>query len=218
MAISYRILHVDDDPLMRDLVALSFETDPALLLLSCDSGAEALRVAPDWAPDLVLCDVMMPDMDGETLIARLAADPATAGFPVAVMSACAAFADGTGVPPGAAAVIAKPFDPATLAATVRRHLHTIKLNAAGYDFRQRLERDAATLAAFRRRLADDAPPQELQSFVHRLAGAAGIFDCREVSVRASALEMAIAASRAGRAEPRSVADGIDALIASIARA
>jgi two-component system OmpR family response regulator len=217
MATSFRILHVDDDPLMRDLVALSLALDPAFVLLSCESGAETMRVAADWAPDLILCDVMMPDMDGQTLLARLRADPNTAAFPVVFMSARAAGAE-EALAHGAAGVIVKPFDPEKLAATVRRLLHTIKLNAAGYDFHQRLRRDAATLAALRRRLADDAPTPELQSFVHKLAGTAGIFKFRTVSARASALEAAIIAARAGTAAPQSLAEPFDALLASIEQA
>jgi two-component system OmpR family response regulator len=213
MATTFRILHVDDDALMRDLVELSLALDPAFLLLSCASGEEALRLAPDWAPDLILCDIKMPDMDGQTLLERLRADPATASFPVAFMSACAP-------PPnvdttGATTVIAKPFDPTTLAATLRHHLHTIKLNAAGYDFGQRLRRDAATLAAFRRGLREVGMAEELQAFVHKLAGAAGIFNYRAVSVRARALEAAIIEARDGRAAPERVAERLDALLASI---
>ncbi len=217
MANAFRILHVDDDPLMRDLVALSLALDPALVLLSCESGEQALHAAADWAPDLILCDLMMPDMDGVTLLARLRAEPATASFPVVFMSARAAGAD-EALAHGAAGVIAKPFDPATLAETVRQLLHTVKLSAAGYDFHQRLARDAAALAAFRNRLTDAAPPQELQILVHKLAGAAGVFNCPTVSARACALEAAIAATRAGMAAPQSLAEPLDALIASIAQA
>ena len=50
---------------------------------------------------------------------------------------------------GAVAVIAKPFYPAKLAETVRRHMQSIKLASAGYDFAQRLRADAAALATFR---------------------------------------------------------------------
>jgi len=217
MAISFRILHVDDDALVRELVALSLALDPAFLLLSCESGAEALRVASDWAPDLILCDLTMPDMDGQTLLARLRAEPATAAFPVVFMSAYAAPADGGALAGGGAAVIAKPFDPVGLPATLRRHLHTIKLSAAGYNFRQRLRRDAATLAAFRARLAQTGLPDELHCFVHKLAGAAGIFNCREVNASAAVLECAIIEARAGRMPQQGVAATLDALLASMAQ-
>ena len=111
----------------------------------------------DWAPELILCDVMMPDMDGLALLRALRANPATAKFPLI-------FTTALGKPNeieemkalGAAAVIAKPFDPATLAETVRRHLQTIKLASAGFDFTDRLRNDAARLARFRDELHNGA--------------------------------------------------------------
>jgi CheY-like chemotaxis protein len=48
---------------------------------------EALRVAHDLRPNLILLDIMMPDMDGVEVSRRLRADPATAGIPIVVMSA-----------------------------------------------------------------------------------------------------------------------------------
>jgi CheY-like chemotaxis protein len=216
---SYRILHVDDDPLMRDVVEISLGLEPAFILLSCASAQEALSVVADWDPDLILCDVLMPDMDGPTLLTRLRANPVTAKYPVIFMTARAEADEMKKTNTlGAVAVIAKPFDPDKLAATVRRYLQSIKLSAAGFDFSQRLRRDAATLAAFRDRLHRDTSPEELQSFVHKLAGAAGVFNYRTVSATASALETAIIEERAGRGAPGGIATNLDALIESIARA
>jgi CheY-like chemotaxis protein len=218
MTRTFRILHVDDDPLMRDLVEISLALDPAFVLLSCAGAQEALAVAADWAPDLILCDVLMPDMDGPALLARLREDPATAKFPVIFMTArpqASEFRQTNS--PGAVAVIAKPFDPERLVLTVRRHLHTIRLQAAGYDFAQRLRRDAATLTAFRLRLKHETMPEELQAFVHNLVGAAGIFNHRAVSVKASVLENAIIEGRAGRIAPQAVALHLDALLETMDR-
>jgi CheY-like chemotaxis protein len=218
MSQTFRILHVDDDPLMRDVVEISLGLDPAFMLLSVGSGQEALAVVNDWAPDLILCDVLMPAMDGPALLARLREDPATAKFPVIFMTGRAGASAFKQIdPPGAVAVIAKPFDPEKLAETVRRHLRTIQLQAAGYDFSQRLRRDAEVLVAFRRRVEDGALPEELQMFVHKLAGAAGIFNFRAVSATASGLEEAIIEARDGRRAPGSVAADFDALLDSIAR-
>ena len=218
MARSFRILHVDDDPLMRDVVEAALGLDPAFVLLSCADGEDALAAAADWQPDLIICDTMMPGMDGAAFLQRLRADPATASFPVAILSALARPRDVAAMKAlGAAAVIAKPFDPERLAETVRRHLHAIRLHAAGYDFCQRLRRDAAILAAFRRRLEEAALPEELQSFVHKLAGAAGVFNCADVSASASALEDIIIEARAGRSVPGRIAAGLDALLESITR-
>jgi CheY-like chemotaxis protein len=111
-----RILLVDDEPDIRDVVELSLGLDPVFSVRSCDSGANALAAAVDWSPDMILCDVMMPDMDGPATLARLRDCPQTAGTPVVFMTARAqtrelehfASLGGTGV-------IAKPFDPMNLA-------------------------------------------------------------------------------------------------------
>ena len=66
----------------------------------------------------------------------------------------------------------------------------------------------------------EAPPapEELQSFVHKLAGAAGVFNYRTVSAKASALEDSIIEQRAGRSAPDVVKDNLDALLESIGNA
>ena len=106
-----------------------------------------------------------------------------------------------------------------LAETVRRHLQSIKLASAGYDFAQRLRADATTLARFRDKLRNGADstfvPDEFQSFVHELAGAAGVFDFRAVSIDGGFLEDAIIARRAGRGAPETVEANLDALLACI---
>ncbi len=218
---SFRILHVDDDPLMREVVDIALGLDPAFIVMSCAGAREALAVVTDWAPDMILCDVMMPDMDGLALLLRLRASPLTAKFPVVFTTARAKAPEVDEMRAlGAAAVIAKPFDPATFADTVRRHLQTIKLAASGYDFTDRLHNDAARLATFRDELRNGANlsalPEELQSFAHKLAGAAGVFNYRAVSTTASALEDAVLERRAGRGAPGAIEANLDALLQCIA--
>ena len=104
------------------------------------------------------------------------------------------------------------------AQTLRRQLYSIRLNASGCDFYERLRRDAATLAEFRGRLDDGTLPDELQSFAHKLAGAAGVFNFLAVSAQASALEEAVIAARTGCGTPETVAANLDALIACVERA
>jgi CheY-like chemotaxis protein len=220
---SYRLLHVDDEPLMRELVDIALGLDPAFMVMSCASAQEALGVVVDWAPDLILCDVMMPEMDGLALLQRLRADPATAKFPLVFTTARAKPNEIDEMKAlGAAAVIAKPFDPTTLANTVRRHLQTIKLAATGFDFTGRLRNDAAALTTFREKINNgansDGVQEELQSFAHKLAGAAGVFNYRAVSTTASALEDAILELRAGRGAPQTIETNLDALIETVARA
>jgi CheY-like chemotaxis protein len=84
---SLRILHVDDDPDIRAVVELSLTLDPDFKVRSCANGDDALATAPKWAPDMILCDVMMPGMDGPTLLACLRENPETRTIPVVFMTA-----------------------------------------------------------------------------------------------------------------------------------
>ena len=100
---------------------------------------------------------MMPNMDGPAVLARLRENPDTAKIPVIFITARASADERERLMAlGAAAVIAKPFYPVKLAETVRRHLQSIKLASAGYDFAQRLRADATTLARFRDKLRNGA--------------------------------------------------------------
>jgi CheY-like chemotaxis protein len=207
---------------MRDVVALSLGLDPAFTTKSCASGDEALAIAADWIPDLILCDVMMPDMDGAAMLVRLRETESTAKIPVVFMTAHPQAAEIEHFKTlGAAAVIAKPFDPKTLAKTVRGHLISVKIASVGYDFSKRLRADAARLATFRTQLRDrsDSPalPEGLLSCVHKLAGAAGVFEYQSVSTAASALEETIIERRDGRGTPGMLETDLDALLECIGR-
>lgn len=90
---------------------------------TASSGEEALAMAAAHPPDAILLDVMMPVMDGPATLARLRAEPATAGVPVVFLTAKAQAADQRRLAEmGAAGVLAKPFDPMTLADQVSRTL------------------------------------------------------------------------------------------------
>ena len=82
-----RILHIDDDADIREIVQFSLALDPGLTPRSCASGGDALAIAAEWAPDLILCDVMMPGMDGPTTLARLRENSKTAKTPIVFMTA-----------------------------------------------------------------------------------------------------------------------------------
>jgi len=117
---AYRILHVEDEPDIREVVKISLALDPEIALKSCESGADALTEAASWSPDLILADVMMPVMDGPQLLTELRGDTRTAGIPVVFMTACAQSSEVAHfLSLGAAGVLAKPFDPLTLAKSVR---------------------------------------------------------------------------------------------------
>lgn len=117
---SIRILYVDDEDDIREIAVMALELDPGFLVRDCGSGRAALAIAAEWRPDLILLDVMMPEMDGPATLAALRAQPATADVAVAFITARAGRADGDRLAAlGACGVVAKPFDPMTLAAQVR---------------------------------------------------------------------------------------------------
>jgi len=118
-----RILYVDDEDDIREIAQMSLELDPEFEVRSSASGAEALTHAAAWQPDLILLDVMMPDMDGPETLKRLGESPLTASIPVAFITARTQTHQVEHyLATGAVGVIAKPFDPLALAGEVRKLL------------------------------------------------------------------------------------------------
>ncbi len=215
-----RILHVDDEPDIREVVELSLAIDPGLAVRTCASGGDALATVADWPPDLILCDVTMPVMDGPATLARLRESPKTAHIPVVFMTARAQSRELEHFKSlGAVGVIAKPFDPMTLATSVRGHLRTAGIAALRDGFIKRLRTDAAVLAQCRGDLADAATStaalEQIKTFAHALAGAAGIFGFQQVTVAAAALEKITAEKLGGAGAPGGVEHSLGALLACI---
>ena len=118
-----RVLVVDDEPDIREVVEISLGLDPELIVRSCASGREAIIVAGDWSPSVVLLDVMMPGMDGPTTLARLRESERTHDIPVIFMTARAQSREiESFLALGAKGVIAKPFEPLALASSVRSRM------------------------------------------------------------------------------------------------
>ncbi len=115
-----KILLVDDEPDIRRIGQISLEHVGKWIVVQAQSGLQALSLAAHEQPDVILLDVMMPDLDGPGTFARLREDPATAGIPVIFMTAKAQPHEVASYRAlGAAGVIAKPFDPMTLPRDVR---------------------------------------------------------------------------------------------------
>ncbi|HUP68930.1 MAG TPA: response regulator [Acidimicrobiales bacterium] len=109
-----RVLVVDDDPVIQNLLRVNFEMEGYEVIVASD-GVEGLERARRDAPDVVVCDIMMPRMDGLTVAREMKADPATAGIPILLLSAKAQQADvQAGVDAGADDYVTKPFDPLNL--------------------------------------------------------------------------------------------------------
>ncbi len=129
-----RVLLVDDEPFIRELVEISLALDPDISVKSCASGREALTEADQWSPDVILLDVMMPEMDGPQTLTHLREKDETAEIPVVFMTARAQNRDVAHfLTLGAVGVIPKPFDPVGLASEVKRYVAPADTGSRGVE-------------------------------------------------------------------------------------
>ena len=116
------VLVVDDTPDNLSLMSNLLRTDYKVKLAT--SGERALQiVAGESKPDLILLDIMMPEMDGYEVLRRLQFNPDTEDIPVIFLTAMSAAEDeSVGLELGAVDYITKPINPAIVMARVRNHL------------------------------------------------------------------------------------------------
>ncbi|WP_407332296.1 response regulator [Enterovibrio sp. 27052020O] len=113
------VLYVEDDEDIRDVAEMALEDD-GFILLACSSGNEALEKGALADPDLLLLDVMMPDMDGPTTLMNLRKLPHLGTTPAIFMTAKVQPSEIASYHQcGAIGVISKPFDPMTLAGKIK---------------------------------------------------------------------------------------------------
>jgi CheY-like chemotaxis protein len=115
-----RVLVVDDDDVIRQLITVNLELEGFDVFTAVD-GQDALDKVKEARPHVVTLDVMMPRIDGWEAAARLRADPETSHVKVILLSARAQEADiQRGERIGVDAYLTKPFDPDELIDMVRR--------------------------------------------------------------------------------------------------
>jgi two-component system, cell cycle response regulator len=116
---SARVLVVDDVDVNVRLLEAKLSSE-YFTVVTASSGEEALRMARSEHPDIILLDVMMPEMDGFEVCRRLKADPATDGIPVVMVTALSEVADRVrGLQSGADDFLTKPVNDVALFARVR---------------------------------------------------------------------------------------------------
>jgi len=114
-----KVLVVDDDPQTLQLISLIVQSQ-GYEVATAISGMEALQQVAVARPDVVLLDVMMPDMDGVEVCRRLRADKSYADLPIVMLTAKSAPEDHAGgLLAGADDYITKPIEPASLTARIR---------------------------------------------------------------------------------------------------
>lgn len=121
-----QLLLIDDDPnlilLVKDYLEFrGYNVDTA------ENGREALEVLDSIVPDMIICDVMMPEMDGYALVKHIREEPTTNRIPVLFLSAKGQSQDRVkGLNEGADVYMSKPFEPEELVAQVESSLKQIK--------------------------------------------------------------------------------------------
>ncbi len=117
-----KLLLIDDDPNLILLVQDYLEFR-GYAVITAENGREALDILKEEIPDMIICDVMMPEMDGYTFVKNLRENPHTEWIPVLFLSAKGQSQDRVkGLNTGADVYMVKPFEPEELVAQVESTL------------------------------------------------------------------------------------------------
>lgn len=160
-----RVLLVDDQPMVGETVRRMLAADPAIEFVYCSDPAQALPTAVRVRPTVILQDLVMPDIDGLTLVKFYRRHPATADVPVVVLSGNmdeTTKAESFAV--GAADYIVKSTGAVELVARVRHHsrgyLNLLQRNAAYQELARSRKQLADELAAGLRYVLSLLPPKQ----------------------------------------------------------
>ena len=122
------ILVIDDEPGIVEIIQTNLEAE-GYAVLGANSGLVGLKAINEMKPDLVILEVMLPEMDGWDVMRRVGSDPDRAGTPFIVLTVRSEERDLVkGLEMGAIDYVAKPFDPVQLSARVRRVLEEANRN------------------------------------------------------------------------------------------
>jgi serine phosphatase RsbU (regulator of sigma subunit) len=151
-----KILIVDDEPFNIEYLMQELEED-GYHLLSAENGQVALDLVATESPDVILLDILMPEMDGFEVLDRLKGDKATRDIPVIVISALVDMDHVVhGIKHGAEDYLPKPFDPVLLHARIGSSLERKRLRDQEQRYLKALERE---LEIGRQIQAEFLPPE-----------------------------------------------------------
>ncbi|MBL7962300.1 MAG: response regulator [Flavobacteriales bacterium] len=127
------ILLIEDDADVRDNTAEILEL-ARYRVLKAENGKRGVDIARKELPDLILCDIMMPELDGYGVLHLLGRDPATAEIPLVFLSAKAERSDvRKGMELGADDYLTKPFEESELLNAIESRLRRLDLFKRGFD-------------------------------------------------------------------------------------
>jgi CheY-like chemotaxis protein len=140
-----RILVADDSVTIQKVVELTFSKED-FVLTQARSGEEAIRKAKEMRPDLVLLDLVMPDMNGYDVCAALRTEPALRSVPIIMLAGTfESFDQQRGTQAGANDVVTKPFESQVLVGKVKQLLFARSLEVAAATAAPKPSADADTL-------------------------------------------------------------------------
>lgn len=155
------VMVVDDEEVNRELLAAIAHGQGVGTVVQAKDGLDCLRKLETTAPDLIVLDIVMPNMDGFTTCARIRALPQWADIPILVQTALTAPQDVLACfEAGASDVVAKPIRPAELSARLGVHLENRRMLRTLRDANQRMHREMAGAREMQRTLLPS--PQVLE--------------------------------------------------------
>ncbi|HQO12843.1 MAG TPA: SpoIIE family protein phosphatase [Petrotogaceae bacterium] len=140
---TYTVLIIDDSPINRMFIKTVVEDGlVGFKVIECENGRQGLSIAKEKSPDLILLDIMMPEMDGYTVCGLLKNDPSTKEIPVIFLSALSEIEDKTkGFEAGGVDYITKPADPREILARVFAHARLYRTQKSLLDYINRIDQE-----------------------------------------------------------------------------
>lgn len=115
-----KILLVDDDQITRKMLERSLE-EHGFSTAQAANGRDAVFLAKDWRPDLIILDIMMPEMDGTEAAGKLRQNPATRDIPIIFLTSILSKGEERcQTSPNRQTFLAKPWDEGRLLQEIRR--------------------------------------------------------------------------------------------------
>jgi CheY-like chemotaxis protein len=116
------VLVVDDDDDVREITCIALQAVGQCTVVDTDRGTKAVELAAEHRPEVILLDVMMPEMDGIATAHALWEDDRTRGIPVILLTAKVQVLETWREVPGVVGALIKPFDPFGMVAEIDRIL------------------------------------------------------------------------------------------------
>ncbi len=155
MSEKQQLLLVDDEPGIRESVQAYLEDNEAWKVTAASNAEEAWQTIEAQVPDLIISDIMMPQVSGYEFLQKIREDPRYRSIPVVFLTARGMTSDRIqGYEAGCDAYLAKPFDPEELEAIVKNLLSKNKTTTGNNESSSELEKIAKELVEIKAKLDD----------------------------------------------------------------